>query len=753
MSSSSKQPASAQKRSVEDISIRPAGLPSSPSSPQRKRQKKPDYLTTSSQAAGPSSQLLKKRVLSTSTRLFVKRVKIDREAAERLRQLASSLGAVTTDAEHANIIVTDTWSEIRAKAGLRPELYEKQAHVVHSSWLEDTSERGIYLSVDQYRVLPAPISTDVFAGPASFEPGDSSTEAGTTDEEGDQTGGFVRDGDSGGPSRPSSPADMKLPLRGLWVHVLPAKLDKAGVQSSRARVAALGASIVPQDKADLIVSFAAAPIRIKPFIKGDEVKVPLVHSRWLDALEAKKDWVDMKDCTIAGFGEPRQMSHSEALRIAARSRHLLDEAAAAPGPSNKGKAPAKLSPEPEKLPASDSPKERDVSPFRFPSREGTPEATPEPSDQETVEEEVNDADDDDLEQYEWVNSEFACQRPSPLRCINQGLVEELGILQKQRNLVGESRSSLSYERALSSIKAYRKDLREDPGSAKNIKGVGTKINSLVKQYYEEGEMAEVRQIRSDSALKVMMEFMELYGIGPTNARWLYNEGCRTVEDVITMKRSYGTKLDIRECLKIVPDLRQKIPRPEVESIAATVMSKANELMPGCVRTICGGYRRGKPASGDVDIVIAHADHAPGTVSKKLVERLKEDKLVTHVIGLSFDSNSRNEDDGISPTAHSIAELVFRAKPTKEQPKPLHRRIDLIFCRREVYGACVVGWTGSTMFERDIRRWARKQVEYKFHNYGITDLQTGELIETPEERDVFEALRLKWIPPRLRNCDV
>lgn len=47
------------------------------------------------------------------------------------------------------------------------------------------------------------------------------------------------------------------------------------------------------------------------------------------------------------------------------------------------------------------------------------------------------------------NSRFACQRLSPLVCPNQALLQEIGVIKWSRHLEGNSRSALSYSRAIS----------------------------------------------------------------------------------------------------------------------------------------------------------------------------------------------------------------------------------------------------------------------------------------------------------------
>lgn len=46
-------------------------------------------------------------------------------------------------------------------------------------------------------------------------------------------------------------------------------------------------------------------------------------------------------------------------------------------------------------------------------------------------------------------AKFACERPSPLKCVNQKLAEDLDVMRKWRELEGEERSALSYRKAVS----------------------------------------------------------------------------------------------------------------------------------------------------------------------------------------------------------------------------------------------------------------------------------------------------------------
>lgn len=76
--------------------------------------------------------------------------------------------------------------------------------------------------------------------------------------------------------------------------------------------------------------------------------------------------------------------------------------------------------------------------------------------------------------------------------------------------------------------------------------------------------------------------------------------------------------------RYVDEFKLRIPREEVAEIEAAVRRVAEALDPRLLLMTCGSYRRGKPSSGDVDILITHTFHAKvlDNVLEKLVEKLK-----------------------------------------------------------------------------------------------------------------------------------
>jgi len=142
------------------------------------------------------------------------------------------------------------------------------------------------------------------------------------------------------------------------------------------------------------------------------------------------------------------------------------------------------------------------------------------------------------------------------------------------------------------------------------------------------------EISSSERFKCLSLFVSIYGIGPVNARKLYDVGLRTIEDLeryydlpsrdsgsgatafsteiieneLVVMTPNGKRVPL-ETLRsgkgpgrdnVLPDLGVKIglmlrdelelpiPKEEVEEIHQVVMSELEKLQPGCVSTIVGG---------------------------------------------------------------------------------------------------------------------------------------------------------------------
>ncbi|PIL32799.1 hypothetical protein GSI_04916 [Ganoderma sinense ZZ0214-1] len=380
-------------------------------------------------------------------------------------------------------------------------------------------------------------------------------------------------------------------------------------------------------------------------------------------------------------------------------------------------------------------------------------------------------------------SRYACQRASPLVCPNQDLVCALDTIRQSRALEGEDRSALSYERAASVIKSYPHKIKSVK-EVEKLPYVGPKITGLIEQYLDSGQISEAETIKASERFQALSLFASVYGIGPTTARRLYNLNLRTLDD---LEIYYGVeRADVEGQAEIIEveekprkagwirgkhedeglgeswvkiaiglreDLMKKIPRAEVEEMGRVVMKELNEFEPGCVSTIAGGYRRGKPESNDVDIVFTHPDASKiKGLCKRFVRRLHERGMVTHVMHLGgFHAHNPLRQQHWDSLEKALT--VFTLPASSPLYDGTRRRLDLIFAPPEIYWTAVLGWTGSIMFQRDLRQWAKDKLGMKFDSSGITRRYDSKEFYPKTEREVFDLLGLEWVDPTWRNADL
>jgi DNA polymerase IV len=187
------------------------------------------------------------------------------------------------------------------------------------------------------------------------------------------------------------------------------------------------------------------------------------------------------------------------------------------------------------------------------------------------------------------------------------------------------------------------------------------------------------------------------------------------------------------------------------------------------------YRRGKSESGDVDIIISNSRaHATQNFCIELVKVLEQRGIITHTLTISTATSNRAENPkhsfrqrgplGTEPGGYGLdaldkALVVFLLPPDNMYYTGIHRRVDLIIAPWRAWGTAIVGWTGGTTFERDMRLWAKKTKGLKFDSGGITDRASGESVQliptegmgaVDAEKLVFERLGLEYVPPTMRN---
>ncbi|KAL3447418.1 high-affinity nickel-transport protein-domain-containing protein [Aspergillus insuetus] len=396
---------------------------------------------------------------------------------------------------------------------------------------------------------------------------------------------------------------------------------------------------------------------------------------------------------------------------------------------------------------------------------------------------------------DWVrdNVVYACMRSSFLNSPNEDFIKQLKKIRTIRELNLDEIGVRAYSTAIAAIAAYPHEIRRG-SQIIALPGCDHKIANLFTEFKasESGTLSDASALDTDPDLKTLNEFSEIWGVGAKTARdFYYARQWRDLDDIV--EHGWNSLSRVQQIgVKYYDEFLLPIPRSEAESIARTVTKHANAVRPtatydgrGVECVIVGSYRRGKQTSHDVDLILSHRDEAvTHNLIVDVVASLEKEGWITHTLALHMTTSLRDqqtlpyrgEQDDKNHFDSLDKALVVWQDPTppvapasdsatstqtedgKIKNENLHRRVDIIISPWRTVGCAVLGWSGDTTFERDLRRYAKKSRGWKFDSSGVRERTTGGQVidlehggETWQERErmVMEGLGVGWRPAEER----
>ena len=373
----------------------------------------------------------------------------------------------------------------------------------------------------------------------------------------------------------------------------------------------------------------------------------------------------------------------------------------------------------------------------------------------------------DLSRNQWVSrnkDKWTCQQAvREVFGANEHIAKALDALADEYKAASHDQwRTFAYSKAAKVIRSLRFELT-DADQLKDRHGFGAKMLEKVREMLKTGHIKRLDSLQASERVQVVRALCKVHGVGQKTAEeWYSSKGIRSVDDalaagVMTAQQQIGAKY--------WRDLDERIPRAEVEEIAAAVHSALRAVLeregvpPAAVHaaaeaTACGSYRRGKPSSGDVDVLICRRDRKQWT--GLLMEILGELRR-QGILSASLSTPGREErTDGATQTYNGIVRLPGKA---------LHRRLDIKVYPPSEYAYALLYFTGSDHFNRSMRHYA-KQRGYSLSDHGLvrahragqgatkTEVRgTTNLVHAETEYEIFEALGLEYKPPTQRDCQI
>ena len=268
--------------------------------------------------------------------------------------------------------------------------------------------------------------------------------------------------------------------------------------------------------------------------------------------------------------------------------------------------------------------------------------------------------------------------------------------------------------------------------AQKLKGIGKGIGQRIDEILESGELSEIKKNRSDQKTETIIELTKVSGIGEVSARKLVEKyQIKSLDDLKARSDQLELTHHIKVCLKLFEDIRKKIDREIIDRIKIYLERVCRKSCPDTEMEICGSYRREKPQSNDIDVLI----NGTNGLAKLVKSLTKKGFLIEHLT----DTEKREE-----PTKYmGICRFEDRA-----------HRIDIRMVSPESYGAAILYFTGSKKFNQIFRKICldRGMTLNEYGLYRLTGKDEKVLIPTHTEEDIFKIVGIKYLTPKKRELN-
>ncbi len=288
----------------------------------------------------------------------------------------------------------------------------------------------------------------------------------------------------------------------------------------------------------------------------------------------------------------------------------------------------------------------------------------------------------------------------------------------------------AYENAMHSIKGQPGEVSAlSESELCKIEGIGKSTAKKIREYFDSGRITKLDELRKKFPPE-LVHLSRIPGVGPKTLLLLRQE--LEVENIEDLRRviAQGRVRELpRMSAKTEEKLGQAIERlglsganrrtPIAEAMPlARALIDAVGALPQVERVeYCGSLRRLSETIGDIDILAASRQPAP------IMEAFVKLPQVSEVIVRGDTKSSVLTSSGL--------------------------QVDLRVVEPQQFGAAVLYFTGSKAHNIKIRQRALER-GWTLNEYGLTHLDTGEVIASRTEEEIYAALELASIPPSMRE---
>ncbi|HCH09351.1 MAG TPA: DNA polymerase/3'-5' exonuclease PolX, partial [Dehalococcoidia bacterium] len=302
-----------------------------------------------------------------------------------------------------------------------------------------------------------------------------------------------------------------------------------------------------------------------------------------------------------------------------------------------------------------------------------------------------------------------------------GLLEMKG--EKSFTIRAYQRASRTIERLPTEVDAM---VRNDEDLTE-IPGIGKAISEKISELVNTGDLQYLMRLK-DEFPPGILDLMEIPGLGPKTTVRVWKElGVTTVDQLeavvddgsLAALPRLGKKSaeNIRKSIKFARSKSDRVPIARAMSVTRQLTNSLREGCPGISQLIvCGSLRRFEETIGDVDLICVTED------GDKALNTLAELPDVADVLGQGGAKTSVVLKSGL--------------------------QVDMRVTPADQLGAMLQYFTGNLQHNVILRDRANS-LGLSLNEYGLKDVETGDLETFVDEESLYDRLGMQFVPPEIR----
>ena len=303
-----------------------------------------------------------------------------------------------------------------------------------------------------------------------------------------------------------------------------------------------------------------------------------------------------------------------------------------------------------------------------------------------------------------------------------------GLLEMKGESVFTVRAFQRVARTIDHLPTELEQMVREGRDLKEVPGVGQAIADKISELVSSGKLEYYEKLRSEFPDGIL-DVMHVPGVGPKTTKRMWDElGVSSVPELERAIRDGGLaalprmgKKKAENILREIQSARTKddrVPIARAMPASERIMAALRQQCPSIDRLeAAGSLRRFEETVGDIDLVCTAGD--PQQVLDALVALPNAAQVLGH---------------GATKASVVLSEGV---------------QVDLRVVEPSRFGSMMQYFSGSQQHNIRLREYAVKK-GLSLNEYGITNVETGEIEQFGDEESFYGRLGLQYIPPELRQ---